>query len=135
MSGQRGFTLLEVLVASSIAAIGIVTVLELFAGSSRLAGAATRQSEATITARAVMDQALWQADLDNGLIQDRWGEYAWTLEVRPIEPQFGSTEENPRENESVEYELKEVVVTVRWNVSGGAEKSITLNSARIMEQF
>lgn len=135
MSEQRGFTLLEVLVASSIAAIGIVTVLELFAGSSRLAGASTRQSEALITARSVMDQALWQADLDDGLTQDTWGDYAWTLEVRPIEPQLGSTEENPRENESDDYELKEIVVTVRWNVARGVEKSVTLSSARIMEQF
>jgi type II secretion system protein I len=132
---QRGFTLLEVLIATSIAAVGIVAVLELFAGSTRLAGNSSEQTLAISVARSVMDQALWQGDLDSQSLSGEFDKYRWSLTVEPVEPQLGSGEEEERPNESQDYELKRIVVTVDWPSLGGREKSLTLESARIMEAF
>jgi prepilin-type N-terminal cleavage/methylation domain-containing protein len=53
MNARRGFTLLEVMIAVSIAAIGIVSLLELFGGSMRLARAASDQTKAIVIASSV----------------------------------------------------------------------------------
>jgi len=133
-----GFTLLEVIIATSIAAIGIVSLLELFSGSTRLVGASAEQTEALIIARSIMDAALWQSDLDAG-DEDRgsFGRYSYSIQIFDMEPQIGGAEEQEQEieNESDDYELKEIVVNVSWLTPGGVERGISLNSARIMEQF
>jgi len=130
-----GFTLLEVMIAVAISAVGIVGLLELFSGSARLAGVSARQTEALVIARSLMDQRLWRADLEDADETGTWDEYRWRVEVRPIDPQLGLGEDQETvENESDEYELKEVYVAVSWQVPGG-ERSLDLVSARITELF
>jgi type II secretory pathway pseudopilin PulG len=126
---------LEVLIATAIAAVGIVSVLELFAGSTRLAGVSSEQTLAIAVGRAVMDQALWQGDLDDQTVTGQYDKFNWTLAVDGVEPELGRGEEEERENESQDYELKRIVVTVNWAALGGREKAIVLESARIMEAF
>lgn len=133
--GENGFTLLEVLIATAIAAVGIVSVLELFSGSTRLAGNSSEQTLAISVGRAVMDQALWQGDLDDQTVSGHYDKFNWTLAVDGVEPELGRGEEEERVNESQDYELKHIVVTVNWASLGGREKSIVLESARIMEAF
>lgn len=133
--GENGFTLLEVLIATAIAAVGIVSVLELFSGSTRLAGISSEQTLAISVGRAVMDQALWQGDLDDQTVTGQFDKFNWTLAVDGVEPELGRGEEEERENESQDYELKRIVVTVNWAALGGREKSVVLESARVMEAF
>ena len=140
MTGQRGFTLIEVLVATSVAAIGIVAVLELFSGSTRLAGAAVDQTQALAIGRSVMDQALWRVDLDEGTERGDVEEYHWTREVLPLEPSLGRSDKDDshlgkKDEESDDFELKEILVVVTWKNAGGIEKEIRLSSARLMEKF
>ena len=52
---KEGFTLLEIMIALSILAVGLVAVLELFAGSLRLTGKASHRTQAVIHAQNVMD--------------------------------------------------------------------------------
>ena len=132
---DRGFTLLEVLIATAIAAIGIVSVLELFSGSTRLAGISSEQTLAIAVGRSVMDQALWQGDLEHTSLNGEFDKFAWTLDVDEIDPALGSGDEEFRDNESEDYELKHIKVTVRWASLGGREKSIVLESARVMEAY
>ena len=134
MRRASGFTLLEVMVATALAAVGIVSVLELFAGSARLARASASQTEAIAVASAVMDRALWRAELPETELEGESGQYQWTLSIQRIDPQLSSEEEDPRENESDLYDLMEVIVSVRWGIPG-AEKTVSLQSARVMEQF
>ncbi len=132
---RAGFTLMEVMVALSVMAVGLVAALELFSGSLRLAGGSASQTEAVVLARSLMDEVLWRADLDDGESRGREGTYRWQVSINPIDPQFGATEEEPVvEILSDEFELKEIVVTVAWTGLSG-RKSITLQSARLMEAF
>ena len=133
--GDSGFTLLEVLIASAIAAVGIVAVLELFSGSSRLAGNSSEQTLAIAVARSVIDQALWQSDLDDQTQSGSFERFRWTLSVEPYDPVLGRGEDDEESEESEDYELKLIRVTVAWESFAGREKSIVLSSARIMEAF
>jgi prepilin-type N-terminal cleavage/methylation domain-containing protein len=137
-AASAGFTLLEVMIATSIASVGIVSLLELFSGSSRLVGASAEQTEAVVVARSIMDAALWQSDLDAGDESDgSFGKYRWRIEIFDMDPQLGGAEEERGElkESSEDYELKEILVSVFWETPGGVERSLVLNSARIMEQF
>lgn len=138
MSGERGFTLMEVLIATSVAAIGIVAALELFSGSTRLAGASTDQTRALVIARSVMDQVLWRIDIEDGTESGEVDEYHWTREIVTIEPSLGRSDTDElgeRDKESEDFELKGVAVIVSWTNAGGVDKEVRLSSARIMEKF
>ncbi len=135
---ERGFTLMEVLIATSVAAIGIVAALELFSGSTRLAGASTDQTQALVIGRSVMDQVLWRIDIEDGTESGELDEYRWTREVVTLEPSLGrgdTDELGEKDEESEDFELKGVSVVVSWTNAGGVDKEIRLSSARIMEKF
>lgn len=137
-SEQRGFTLMEVLIATSVAAIGIVAALELFSGSTRLAGASVDQTRALVIARSVMDQVLWRIDIDDGTEAGKVDEYRWTREVVTLEPSLGRSDTDElgeKAEESDDFELKGVLVVVSWTNAGGVDKEVRLSSARIMEKF
>jgi len=134
VSDRRGFTLLEVMIATAIAAIGIVSLLELFGGSMRLARLSSEQSHAMAIASSVMDHVLWRAELPEKEVEDDVGEYHYTIAIEAVDPLFGSTEDEPLEDISDDYELYEISVLVTWGESD-PPKSIILKSLRVMERF
>ncbi|RMD83325.1 MAG: prepilin-type N-terminal cleavage/methylation domain-containing protein [Candidatus Dadabacteria bacterium] len=135
MKRPAGFTLLEVLIATSIAAAAIVGVLELFSGSSHLARASVRQTDAMLLAQSLLDRAIWRSDLDEVPDGGERGPSRWTIEVEPYEPRLGHPEGAPsRENESELYELRRVRVTVEWGPPADP-RAIELATVRLMERF
>ncbi len=132
---QRGFTLLEVVIAASVMAVGVAAALELFTGSLRLAGASTHQTDALVLARSLMDEMVWRADLDDERREGQEGDLAWSVLVRPGDPQFGADpEEGMRANTSDEFELKEIVVAVTW-VGVGGSAAVSLETVRLVESY
>jgi prepilin-type N-terminal cleavage/methylation domain-containing protein len=134
MRRHAAFTLLEVMIAVSISAIGIVSLLELFAGSVRLAGVSAKQTEALVLARALVDQQLWKADLEDVDEQGSEGDYQWRVVVAPTDPQFVLGENGEPENPSDDYELKRIDVVVGWTTPRG-EQNVHLSTARLTELF
>ncbi len=134
MRSRKGFTLLEVMIAVSISAIGIVSLLELFAGSVRLAGVSAKQTEALVLARALMDRQIWQVDLEDLDEQGTEGEFRWHVVVAPIDPQFVLGENGEPENPSDDYELKQIDVLVAWETVRGGQ-NVHVSSARLTELF
>jgi prepilin-type N-terminal cleavage/methylation domain-containing protein len=136
---SSGFTLFEVMIATAVASISIVALLELFSGTARLVGIAGAQTDAMVVARSVMDATLWQPDLDQAdQLSGEHGSYRWRIEIFDFESQLGLIEGERREQEleplQEDYELKEIVVTVTWDSAAG-EQSVVLESARVMEAF
>ena len=136
MRGSRGFTLLEVLLATAIMSIGIVSALELFSGSMHLAGASSQQTHALVVARSVMDAALWRAELFEDVEVGEVDGYEWVRSTRYIDRQLLSFEEQDQGTfgveTDVEFELMEILVEVNWDSPRG-RKQVRLETAKLVE--
>jgi len=130
-NAQRGFTLLEVMIATAIMAVGIVGALELFSGSLRLAGDASRQSQATVLARALIDEELWRDVLENNQRSGTEGEYSWTVVTQPVERELIGRDEDPDLHDVAnEMGLWLIEAEVSWEGPSG-RKALVLETARI----
>lgn len=77
---RPGFTLLEVMIALAILAIGLVTVMQLFAGALRLSRVDKGLTEAVLLAQQKMDELILMTNLEDGF-EDSGDEegYYWTM--------------------------------------------------------
>lgn len=124
---NRGFTLLEVLVAISLLSISFLVVSQLFSGSLRLAGLNESYCEATALADQKMDEFLQTNEkpaeeglADSGEYEDR---FKWEVNVNPYE---GLVLE---EDQTFPFELFTVQVKVTWS-EGERQRSISLQSVK-----
>lgn len=117
MSGERGFSLIETLIALGLLVIGVLAVTTVFTEGRRVLGDAERRRSAVWLGREKMEEKLGQAydtlaeragdaeRLDDGVLigEDRHGGIirAWTVD--PARPLPG---------------VARVVVTTRWNEHG-----------------
>ncbi len=83
--GRSGFTLLEVMVALAILAIGLVTIMQLFAGSLRLARVDKGLTKAVFVAQQVMDDLVLRDGLEDGYEDSGEEEgYSWTAQAQKL---------------------------------------------------
>ena len=82
-----GFTLLEIMIALMILAVGLVSLLELFAGSVRLGSKASSRTQAALYGQNVMDRTFALDVLEDGEDSGELpGGYSWRVRVREIYP-------------------------------------------------
>lgn len=132
MRRQRGFTLLEVMIAAAIMAVGIVGALELFSGSLNLAGNADRQSQATVLARALIDEEMWRDVLESNERSGTEGRFSWNVVTHPVERELigRAEQESGRLRDLEAMGLWLIEAEVRWDSPSG-EKSLLLQTARL----
>jgi len=134
---RRGFTLLEVMVAVAVMAIGITGALELFTGSMKLASEVDHQTKALVLARSLVDEVMWQTKLQEETHTDQEGIFTWTRETKTIDRQLVGLDENTEDDKlhdaAGELVLWQITAEVRWLGPNG-EKSVVLQSARIGEE-
>ncbi|MEE9258828.1 MAG: prepilin-type N-terminal cleavage/methylation domain-containing protein [Nitrospinaceae bacterium] len=124
---NEGFSLLEVIVALAIMAVGFVTVLQLFSGSIRSVGLSEQYLKAVTLANSKFSQLEllgFNTDELSGTFSDEES-YRWEVEINP----YDSPLNNPEKNIS----LSEIILNVFWNDSGKA-RNIELASIRITGQ-
>jgi general secretion pathway protein I len=128
---QRGFTLLEIMVALAILSLGVVTVLELLAGSLNVGVKASRHTQAAIYAQNIMDRAFAQAMLDDGEERGEFPDgYTWVARVQEIRPDDdGSRFQSNQPNQLDFFHLKEIEVQIAWDENGGG-KTFVVRSLR-----
>lgn len=98
MSHQRGFTLLEVLVATLIMGIAVAGVLSAVSASTRNAARLTQYDRASLLARQKMDELLVDLRLPRRtIIEGRWDrsqsggvDAGWRARVTPFETAPGA---------------------------------------------
>lgn len=82
---QRGYTLIEVIVAFALLALALTLLLGSLSNAARQVHWADRAGRATLYAQSLLDQAgvgeALQAGSRSGAFED--GRYRWTLGVRP----------------------------------------------------
>ncbi len=120
---DEGFSLLEVIVALSIMAVGFATVMQLFSGSIKSIDLSDEYLKAVALANHKMDEL----ELDDFLTEELTGEfesepnYSWTLDLEP----YGDTLNDDEEN----IQLAKVTLNVLWN-SRGRERNIEIVTVR-----
>ncbi|MFN3322772.1 MAG: prepilin-type N-terminal cleavage/methylation domain-containing protein [Bryobacteraceae bacterium] len=129
MRNRRGFTLLEVLVATVIMAVAVAGLMSNLSASLSNAGRLTDYDRAALLARRKMDELLAQRRLPHFVVMEGALDPAvtgtmqggWRAEVRPFEvpPQAGP---GTRVLDRVELEI--------WWMTGGRRRSFSLEAFR-----
>jgi len=127
----NGFTLLEVMVALAVLAMGIAAVLELFGGGLRLTAKSSKRTQAVVYAQSVMDRLLAQSTLDDGNDGGEFpGGFSWRARVSEIRPDDdASALQQKSQNQTEFFRLKQINVEVSWSEGVGAQ-SYALSSLR-----
>ncbi|MCS6926637.1 MAG: prepilin-type N-terminal cleavage/methylation domain-containing protein [Candidatus Binatia bacterium] len=132
---QAAFTLLEVMVALAILALGLVAVLELFAGSLRLGSKASRHTQAAIYAQNEMNRLFAQPALAEGA---EGGElphgYSWRARVYEVRPDDTPSQPSARQQDPTDlFHLYAIEVEVSWQ-DDGTQHTVTLRSLRTIAE-
>ena len=119
-----GFSLLEVIVALAIMAMGFVTVLQLFSGSIR----SVSLSEQYLKGTTLAHSKLGELEVNNYHVTEFEGifpdekDYRWKLEIAPHTSHL-----NSKENK---IQLSEVTLNVLWE-DAGKTRDIELNTLKV----
>lgn len=115
---QRGFTLIEVMVAFGLLALALTLLLGALSGASRQVRAAADASRATLHAQSLLAQVGVGDPLRPGRREGEFdgGRYRWQLEVAPFnDPLAARAQVDPGAPQ-----LLDVHLAVRWG-EGGAQ--------------
>ena len=121
---DNGFSLLEVIVALAIMAMGFVTVSQLFSGSIRSIGLSEQYLKATTLAHS----KLGELEINNYNSPEFKGtftnekNYHWDLEISPYSSELNNTKNN--------IQLSEVTLNVHW-VDANKIRNIKLNTLKV----
>ena len=129
---QRGFSLLEVLVAFVILALVGTALFRLFSGALGNASLSEEYSRATLYAESRLAPLGVEAPLKEGAQQgtSEDGYYRWTLSIDPYSPP-GTTPDMESAVPAMAATLWRLVLTVRWPGASGGERSIVLSTLRV----
>ncbi|KMP10367.1 hypothetical protein UZ36_07870 [Candidatus Nitromaritima sp. SCGC AAA799-C22] len=121
---EDGFSLLEVIVALAIMALGFVTVMQLFSGSIRSVGLSEQYLKAATLAHSKMgelEMINYDVDTLEGTFEEEEN-YHWQLEVAPYSSSLNSEKDN--------IHLSEVTLKVLWT-DANQVRNIELTTVKV----
>ena len=123
----KGFTLIEIVVALAILAIGLTVVLEGFAGGLRSAQVSEDYTKATWHGQTKMEEMLMTQELIEGVTEGTFdSQFSWKSEVKKVTPSLGQDEKTETR---LPVDLYQINVTVSWP-RGAGKRSLELESLR-----
>lgn len=123
MKRQRGYSLLEVIVAFALLALALTLLLGSLSGASRQVREADQRSRAMLHAQSLLALVGVDTPLQEGRQQGQWedGRYVWTLRVSPyVEPRSGALQASPVATAGG-AQLAELSLQVRWGEGEGQQ--------------
>ncbi|HBS61494.1 MAG TPA: general secretion pathway protein GspI, partial [Stenotrophomonas sp.] len=93
MKRQRGYSLLEVIVAFALLALALTLLLGSLSGASRQVGQSDLRTRAVLHAQSLLEATGIDAPLQPGQTRGEWedGRYRWQLQVEPFVDGRGDT--------------------------------------------
>lgn len=129
---QKGFTLIETLVAIMILAICLTVILQLFSGGMKAARISGDYTRAVFHAREKMEEILLIRKMEEGSAEGRFDDgYGWAAEIALHEPlpDIGAAEEA---GPPKEMKLFRIMVSVYWDTDS-RRRSFDLETLHLAE--
>lgn len=123
--GDRGFTLLEILVAIAILGIAITVVLQLFSANLRAISASGDYVSATTRAEAKMREILADDELSEKSLSEITDD-GYRIDVSVNDALKDRTD-------NLQVRLLEIALTIHWT-KGTKERSLTLKTLKVVEK-
>ena len=128
---EKGFTLVEILVAMVVLAVAAVSLLQSFSGGLRAADSARQRAYAMLLAQSKMAAVGIELPLDPGASDGRFDDrFAWTVTISPA---GGAGAEEDTDASAQALKVMNVTVTVSWP-PGSASGSLQLTSSRLQQR-
>lgn len=128
---QRGFSLLEILIAFSILAVSLSILLNIFSLGVTSAGIAEDYTAAVQIAESLMAKTgvekPLQAGETTGIIHDK---YRWQVATQPF-----SLASEPLETTTLSTALFKVRVTVRWGEDKARSREVKLVTLKLVNKL
>jgi general secretion pathway protein I len=127
---DKGFTLIEVVVALAILGVGLMVIIELFSGGLRLGRASMEYTKAVNYARVKMEETMVKPAIEEGTQEGESDDkiFRWQMGVKKVD--LLSIDK------SIDYkppvELFQVKIDVFWK-SGSKEKSTHIESLKAIK--
>ena len=123
---DRGFTLIETLVAISILAISLVVILQLFSGGLKSSKLSDEYTRGIFHAREKMDEILLAEELIEGVIGGKFDDgFRWRAEALHLDIKEAKDVKLP-------FLAFNINVDVMWD-AGGHEKHFAISAIKIVK--
>jgi general secretion pathway protein I len=125
---QKGFTLIEIVVAFAILALGLGIAMQIAGGAMRNARQAATRTDAALYAQSLLDTVGVGERLEEGSSSGEFGEqFRWTLRAEPYEIES----ESPIEPGLSAVQLYRLQLDVTWE-TGGKEQVASFVTLRAL---
>ncbi|MCI4625201.1 MAG: prepilin-type N-terminal cleavage/methylation domain-containing protein [Candidatus Magnetoovum sp. WYHC-5] len=122
---KRGFTLIEVIVAISILAIGITALIQLFSGSLKSITNSEDYTHAVLIAGQTMNEVRTNDDLkEDAYNKDVEGKYSVDVFIEQVDSD---------EAESTLYDLYSITIKITWR-NGIRQRSFSLSTLALKKK-
>lgn len=123
---DRGFTLIETLIAISILAISLVAILQLFSGGLKSSTLSDEYTRGIFHAREKMDEILLAGKLTEGVIDGEFEDgFKWKAEARRLDIREAKDAKLP-------FHAFNIKVDVMWD-AGGHEKHFAISAIKLVK--
>ena len=123
VSGERGFSLIEVLVSFVLLSMSLAVILQIFSTNLRAVDSVGKQNRALILAESKLAGLGNEIPLAPGELSGESGAFNWQLKVSPFIDDAGK-------DSGIIHELYEVAMTVNWE-RGAGSSGIELRTLRV----
>lgn len=124
---EKGFTLLEVVIAMAIVGLGVVALMEIFSMGLRLATASAARTEAVAYSRQVMDEFLVRQAFDGRADAGSIGKtHRWQVDVQPLR-------DNTNLGAVMRWDINRITLRMRYP-DGERDKLVEIETLRIRKR-